>query len=266
MDTTFVKGLQVIEALSTHPNLTGVTELAKHLGLTKSNAHRLLQTLVACGYVRNLEQSGKYELTLKLWELGAAVVGRLDLKTVAVEYMERLCELSGETVHLSVLEGTEVIYLDKVDSPHPVRAYSRVGGRAPAYCVATGKALLSHASASLIDQISLELKPFTPYTITTPNELRNELEKQRQLGYAVNRGEWRDGVCGIAAPIWNAGGHVCAAIGVSGPSDRFKPRNLKLLAPTVVSVAQQISARLGYRPQRETAAVAVPAELAASTV
>ncbi|WP_353094043.1 helix-turn-helix domain-containing protein, partial [Methylibium sp.] len=74
MDTTFVKGLQVIEALATHPTLTGVTELAKHLGLTKSNAHRLLQTLVACGYVRNLEQSGKYELTLKLWELGAAVV------------------------------------------------------------------------------------------------------------------------------------------------------------------------------------------------
>jgi len=111
----------VIEALATHPNLTGVTELSKHLGLTKSNAHRLLQTLVACGYVRNLEQSGKYELTLKLWELGAAVVDRLDLKTVAVEYMERLCQLSGETVHLSVLEGTEVIYLDKVDSPHPVR-------------------------------------------------------------------------------------------------------------------------------------------------
>ena len=71
-------------------------------------------------------------------------------------------------------------------------------------------------------------------------------------------------MCGIAAPIWNAGGHVCAAIGVSGPSDRFKPRNLKLLAPTVVSVAQQISARLGYRPQREVAAPAVAAELSAS--
>jgi DNA-binding IclR family transcriptional regulator len=254
MDATFAKGLQALEALAMNPNLSGVTDLARHLGLTKSNAHRLLQTLVGCGYVRNLDQSGKYELTLKLWELGAAVVGRLDLKTVATQYMEHLCQLSGETVHLSVLDGMEVIYLDKVDSPHPVRSYSRVGGRAPAYCVATGKALLAHAPPALIDAIALDLKPFTPYTITTPSELKAELEKLRQAGYGVNRGEWRDGVCGIAAPIWNAGGHVCAAIGLSGPADRFKPRSLRQLAPGVVAVAQQISSRLGYRPSREPGA------------
>lgn len=262
MDTTFVKGLRVVETLAKHPHLSGVTELARHLGLTKSNTHRLLQTLVASGYVRNLEQGGRYELTLKLWELGAAIVDRLDLKTVATEYMERLCQVSGETVHLSVLEGSEVIYIAKIDSPHPVRAYSRVGGRAPAYCVATGKALLAYAPATLIDQISLELKPFTALTITTPNELRTDLEKMRQAGYAVNRGEWRDSVCGVAAPIWDATGQVCAAIGLSGPADRFKPRSLKQLAPTVVSVAQQISSRLGYRPT--ASAVAPSAELVGS--
>lgn len=245
-----------------HPHLSGVTDLARHLGLTKSNTHRLLQTLVASGYVRNLEQSGKYELTLKLWELGAAIVDRLDLRTVAIEYMERLCQVSSETVHLSVLEGSEVIYLAKVDSPHPVRAYSRVGGRAPAYCVATGKVLLAYAPATLIDQISLELKPFTALTITTPNELRTDLEKVRRTGYAVNRGEWRDSVCGVAAPIWNAAGQVCAAIGLSGPVDRFKARSLKQLSPTVVSVAQQISSRLGFRPT--ASAVAQNAELVGS--
>ena len=247
MEISVVKGLSVLETLALHPHLSGVTDLARHLGLTKSNTHRLLQTLVASGYVRNLEQSGRYELTLKLWELGAAVVDRLDLKTVATEYMERLCLVSGETVHLSVLEGSEVIYLAKVDSPHPVRAYSRVGGRAPAYCVATGKALLAYAPAMLVDQISLELKPFTALTITMPSELRTDLEKVRQTGYAVNRGEWRDSVSGVAAPIWNATGQVCAAIGLSGPTDRFKARSVKQLAPTVVSVAQQISSRLGFR-------------------
>ena len=130
MDTTFVKGLQVMEALARNPQLCGVSDLARHLGMTKSNVHRLLQTLVACGYVRNMEQSGKYELTLKVWELGAAVLGRLDVKSIASEYMEQLGQLSGETVHLSVLDGVEVVYIDKVDSPHPVRAYSHVGGRA----------------------------------------------------------------------------------------------------------------------------------------
>lgn len=263
MDATLAKGLLALEALAANPNLAGVTDLARHLGLTKSNAHRLLQTLVGCGYVRNLDQSGKYELTLKLWELGASVVGRLDLKTVSAEYMERLCRLSGETVHLSVLDGMEVVYLDKVESSHPVRSYSRVGGRAPAYCVATGKALLGYAPPALIDAVSLDLKPFTPYTITMPNELKSELEKLRQTGYAVNRGEWLDGVCGIAAPIRDAGGHVCAAIGLSGPADRFKPRSLRQMAPRVVSVAQQISARLGYRAPRE--ADVVNAELAAQS-
>lgn len=247
MDTTFVKGLQVLETLARHPRLCGVTELARHLGLTKSNTHRLLQTLVSCGYARNVAQGGRYELTLKVWELGAAVVDRLDLKTVAMEYMEGLCQVSGETVHLSVLEGSEVIYIAKIDSPHPVRAYSRVGGRAPAHCVATGKALLAHAPGSLIDEIALELKPFTSLTITTANRLRADLGKIRRAGYAANRGEWREGVCGVAAPIWNASGEVCAAIGLSGPADRFRPRSVRRLAPAVVSVAQQISGRLGYR-------------------
>lgn len=253
MDTTFMKGLQVLEAMAASPSRCGVTDLAKQLGLTKSNAHRLLQTLVGCGYARNLEQSGRYELTLKLWELGAAVVARLDVKVIANEYMERLCQLSGETVHLSVLEGADVIYLDKVDSPHPVRAYSRVGGRAPAYCVATGKALLAYASSAVRDQVALELKPFTAYTLSTPNELLAELAKVRELGYAVNRGEWRDSVWGVAAPVWDASGQVCAAIGISGPADRFKPRSLKQMIPMVVNVAQQVSARLGYRPSAKSA-------------
>jgi IclR family KDG regulon transcriptional repressor len=248
VDTTFVKGLQVVETLSKHPQLSGVSDLARHLGLTKSNTHRLLQTLVACGYARNLDQSGRYELTLKVWEIGAAVLDRLDLRTVAAEYMEALCQVSGETVHLSVLEGAEVIYIAKIDSPHPVRAYSRVGGRAPAHCVATGKALLAHAPDLLIDEIARELRPFTRLTITTPSKLRAELGSIRRAGYAANRGEWREGVCGVAAPIWNASGKVIAAIGLSGPADRFKPRSLKRFAPSVVSVAQQISSSLGYRP------------------
>jgi len=259
MDTTFVKGLQVMEALARNPQLCGVSDLARHLGMTKSNVHRLLQTLVACGYVRNMEQSGKYELTLKVWELGAAVLGRLDVKAIASEYMEQLGQLSGETVHLSVLDGVEVVYIDKVDSPHPVRAYSHVGGRAPAYCVATGKALLAHAPAGLVDRVALDLKSFTSFTIVTPHELKVELERVRQQGYAINRGEWRDGVCGLAAPIRNASGHAIAAIGVSGPADRFRPRSLKQLAPTVISVAQQISGRLGGRPAREPAAAEVAA-------
>ena len=246
METTLVKGLSLLEALANAPGGCGVTDLGRQLQITKSNAHRLLQTLVSCGYARNLEQSGRYELSLKLWQLGSMVIGRLDLKTIGAEYIGGLSQVTGETVHLSILEGTEVVYIDKVDSPHPIRAYSQVGGRAPAYCVATGKALLAHAPVPVIDAISLQLEPITAKTITSPRGLRAEMESIRANGYAVNQGEWREGVCGVAAPICDASGRVCAAIGISGPSDRFKPRRIKQLAPTVVKVAQQISARLGH--------------------
>lgn len=264
METTLVKGLSLLEVLANSPSFSGVTELAKQLNITKSNAHRLLQTLVACGYARNLGQSGRYELSMKLWQLGSMVINRLDLKTIGAEYVGSLSQVTGETVHLSILEGTEVVYIDKVDSPQPVRAYSHVGGRAPAHCVATGKALLAYASAQLIEEISLQLAPITPKTFTSPRGLIAEMESIRTNGYAVNKGEWREGVCGVAAPIWDASGRVCAAIGISGPADRFKSRRIKQLAPTVIDVARQISARLGYVPQANGAANHPPAVLPAA--
>lgn len=247
---TLVKGLQVIAALATRSELSGVTELAQHVGLTKSNVHRLLQTLVSCGFVRNVEDSGKYELTLKIWELGTAVADRLDLATCATDGMAHLSQLSRETVHLSMLDEEDVIYLDKIDSPQPIRAYSRVGGRAPVYCVATGKALLAHASERLIALVSQHLKGFTPNTIVKAGELKRELETVRRMGYAVNRGEWREGVYGVAAPIRDSKGVVCAAIGVSGPADRFRPRSVKSFGEAVTEVAHEISAKLGYRTGR----------------
>lgn len=251
MDSTFLKGLSVLEALAKSAEPCGVSDISRQLGLTKSNVHRSLQTLVAGGYVRNRGGAGRYELTLKLWELGVRVIGKLDVKKIAMEYMAHLAQVSGETVHLSILENEEVVYLEKVDSPQPVRAYSEVGGRAPAYCVATGKAMLAYAPAELIDAIALRLSPFTKHTIDSPAELKAELERVRNTGYAINKGEWREGVWGIAAPIRDAHDVVFAAIGISGPADRFKPSTVKRLAPLVAGVAKQISARLGATSGRQ---------------
>src|SRR5262245_44130436 len=125
MNTTFVNGLSLLEAMARHGEPCGVSELARLLQLTKSNVHRLLQTLSERGYVRNLGASGRYEVTLKLWELGVEVLDKLDVKTIALAHMEHLAQLSGETVHLSILDHGEVVYIDKVDSPKPVRAYSK---------------------------------------------------------------------------------------------------------------------------------------------
>jgi IclR family transcriptional regulator, KDG regulon repressor len=246
LGTTLLKGLAVLEALAMSDEPRGITNLAHELGLAKSDVHRLLQTLAHRGYTRKDPDSGRYECTLKVWELGALVAERLDVRRVARPYVEDLARRTTETVHLSVLDGTEVLYVDKIDSPQPVRAYSRVGGRAPAYCVATGKALLAHVPDAVLDRIVTRLKRYSARTITDADGLRKELRKVRDVGYAINRGEYRETVCGLAAPIFNLSGEAIAAIGISGPIERLSATRLRDLAPAVVTAARAISRALGF--------------------
>jgi len=147
-------------------------------------------------------------------------------------------------VHLSVLDGDEVVYVHKIDSPEPVRAYSEIGGRAPAWCVATGKAILAWQPESHLHALAQRLQRYTPRTITDPAEFQREMERVRTNGYAVNRGEWRETVWGIAAPVRNGDGGVVAGIGISGPSTRMKPGLIKDLAAEVVRAAAAVGQRL----------------------
>ena len=137
MDKTFVKGLTLLELLAKSTKERGVSELAREMGLTKSNVHRLLTTLQAQGYVRQLPHNSAYELTSKLWELGGLVRSRLDVGKVSHGPMAALENATGESVHLSIMDGYDVVYVDKLDGTHPIKAYTTIGGRAPVWCVAT---------------------------------------------------------------------------------------------------------------------------------
>lgn len=248
MDKTLLKGLEVLEALAMSEKPRGVSELAREMGLTRSNVHRTLRTLCAAGYARQ-DGAGDYECTLKLFQLAGSVLARVDVKRAAEPFMHSLAAKTLETVHLSVLEDTDVIYLHKIDSPQPVRAYSTIAGRAPAYCVATGKALLAFQDEGYLERFDGKLRAFTPRTLAQPAALRQELAQVRQQGYAVNRGEWRESVCGLAAPIFDASRRPLAALGISGPTERLKPAQLKAFTPDVVQAARSISEALGYLPQ-----------------
>lgn len=245
LDQAFLKGLAVLEAMARLEGSAGVTELANMLGLGKSNVHRLLQTLIHAGYVRQLEDS-RYVLTVKLWELGAQVHKRLDLRTEALPFMEQLAAQTQETVHLSVRDGVEVLYIEKIDSPLPVRAYTAVGGRAPAANVATGKVMLAWADAATVKQAASSLHAFTPLSMTSAHELDQALQAIRRHGYAINRGEWREEVVGLAAPIRDVHGSVVGALGISGPASRLPQTGLREHAAAVMQRADSISSRLGW--------------------
>jgi IclR family KDG regulon transcriptional repressor len=247
MNNTLAKGLAVIELVSHSEQGLSLTEIARALQLAKSNVHRLLQTLVEARYLVRDERSGRYSASIKLWELGSAALSKLDLRTHAEQVMEELLETTRETVHLSVLDGDEVVYVHKLDSPNPVRAYTQIGGRARAHCVATGKAMLAFQSSAALERIARHLEARTPATITDPKKFLASMAQVRLQGYAINRGEWNENVYGIASPIVDRSGQAIAGLGLSGPKERFKAARLKEFAPLVVEAAARVSAQLGGR-------------------
>ncbi|MBN8942442.1 MAG: IclR family transcriptional regulator [Rhizobiales bacterium] len=250
MDKAFTKGLKLLETLARSEKPRGITDLATELNFTKSNVHRVLSTLQAAGYVQQIPSNSTYELTTKLWELGNEVMRRMDLLQVARPAMTKLAAITGETVHLSVLRGTDVIYLDKIESEHHIRAHTSVGMRAPAFTMATGKAMLAHMPDSYLELFVPHLKSYTSTTRTTIEELRADVELARRQGYAlVSHGEWREGIAACAAAILGRSGEVVGAIGMSGPDTRVKRKQLQQFSGDVVEAAHTISTVLGYSPR-----------------
>ena len=248
MDKTLLKGLAVLEAVAGHEGAPRtIDELAGQLKLTRSNVHRTLQTLAHAGYLVKDESTGCYRSTLRLFELGAKQLSGIDVRRSAGPFMRALAEESGETVHLSVLEGMDVIYIDKIDSAQPVRSYTVIGGRAPAYAVATGKAMLAYQPEGYIERHGAHLVRHTAATITSLPVLKEELAKTARLGYAVNRGEWRESVGGLAVAIFNGLDQVVAALGISGPLERLGNARMNELAPAVIRTGAELSRALGYR-------------------
>ena len=171
----------------------------------------------------------------------------LDLRSIALPYLVTLADATSEAINLAIFDQDEVLYLHRIDSPMPVRAYAPLGNRAPAYCTSTGRAMLAYGSDEVIKRVSARIKRHTDRTIASSRELMSELRKVRQAGYAINRGEWRDSVHGVAAPIWDRNGLVTAAVGLTGPAERMSSRRLGQLAKAAVKTAAAISAALGYR-------------------
>lgn len=252
MDSTLAKGLAVLEWLAQQPRPARVSDVAKAFGVVRSNAHRTLQTLVACGWAQQDPQTTAYRASLKLFELGAMVEAASDLRELLRPHLAELAKTTGETIHLAVLDGADIVYIDKFDSPLPVAAYSRIGGRASAACVASGKALLAalNEDESTLRARLGDLSAHTEHSMTDYADLLKDLAQTRDRGTAENRQEWRIGVCGLGAPVFNARQEPVAALGISVPAIRFERRRALALSRTLLAQAQEASRTLGFRGTR----------------
>jgi len=242
-DKTAAKTFALLERLAARDQPLRVSEIAREMGIAKSNAHRILSTLVELGYGQRTGQ-GTYRPTLRLWEIGVQILNRMDVRRLARPVLEAIASQTDETVHLAILDGCEIVYIDKIESSHPVREFTRIGFRAPAHCTATGKVMLAFAEKPP-DLRSLPV--FTKNTIKDERSLKTELSRIRKQGYAFNVGEYGAYVNGVAAPIADHRAEVVASVVISGPAERLKPATLNALVPVILKAGQTISSELGFR-------------------
>jgi len=246
MEQTVQKAMNLLEALVRSSQPRRLTELSRELGLTKPNVYRLLSTLSILGYVKKDSATSLYSPTLKLWEMGSMLVRDVDLQSVAGPRLRKLCEETRESVQLAVWDAGYIVYVDKVDSPQPLKAITSIGSRVPASVVSTGKAMLAWMSSEALDHAMEHVKRYTPLTMTRRKDIERDLDETRDRGYAVNRGEFRVGVCGIAAPVRDRSGAVVASISVWGPEKNILGTRRDELAHLTVAAARDISREMGH--------------------
>ncbi len=225
----------------------GVTSLSRRLGVAKSTVYRLASTLVSEGLLEQNPETEKYRLGMSLFALGALVRQRMNVATDARPFLFHLREATGETVHLAILEGPDIVFVLNLESNHAIRMRADLGARKPAFCTAEGRAMLAFQPQDVVnDVLGRRLVPRTPKTIIDAGQIRAALEEVRALGFATEDEQSELGMRSVAAPIRNANGRVVAAIGLAGPIQRLSDEALASFAPLVADAARTISARLGY--------------------
>ena len=246
MEQTVQKAMNLLEALVRSGQPRRLTELARQLELTKPNVYRLLSTLTILGYVKKDPQTSLYSPTLKMWELGSMLVRDVDLVAVAGVRLRKLSEETHESVQLAVFDSGFAVYVDKVDSPQPFKAITNIGTRVPATVTSTGKAMLAWMPSEALDMAFQHVKRFTPNTLMRRKDIERDLEETRLRGYAVNRGEYRLGVAGVAVPIRDRTGGVVASVSVWGTEASILGPRRDDFALMATAAARDISRELGY--------------------
>jgi IclR family KDG regulon transcriptional repressor len=221
-------------------------ELARAVGLHKTTAFRILATLEGLGFVEHDAATGSYRLGIKAVEVGSRILHGLPLVRLAHQQMEALAHAVHEAVNLAMPDGTEMVYVDKVDTESMLRMQAAIGRRAPIYCTAVGKAVLAWRPDLWQRLEGSALRPLTPRTLVTREALMRDLELTRRRGYALDDEEQELGARCVAAPIFNEQGLAIAAVSISGPSARLTLEQTERVAPLVKEAARAISARLGY--------------------
>jgi IclR family acetate operon transcriptional repressor len=237
------RAFAVLELLALAQEPIRLSAVALRLGMQKSTVHRILTTLSGLGYVQQESQTGCYKATLRLWELGSGLIAHHPVKRAAAVFLQQLHQSTHETVSLTILSGADVLYLDKIVSPRPIRFTSRVGSRAPAPLTAGGKAMLAYEpeARAIIRRARERIEEKRS---VSPEALMRELADVRLKGYATS--SFRPGVISFAAPIMARDGRAAAALSVSAPESRLTKSKRAEIIAQLLGACAEIAERVGH--------------------
>jgi IclR family KDG regulon transcriptional repressor len=240
--------LDVLEQFSGNLDEVGVTELSKRLKLHKNNVFRLLATLEARGYIEQNKSTENYRLGLKCLQLGQSFIHQMGLLVQARASLEHLARSAGESAFVAVKKGAGIVPLDFVEPSRAVRVVSFLGVVLPAHCTAAGKIYLAfEPEAEAIEALPLPLHSYTNKTITEPKIVSEQIKEIRELGYAVEHGEFMDEVSSVAVPVRDYTRNLVGVLSVTGPSHRLSSDRTKTeITPLILESGSELSRRLGY--------------------
>jgi DNA-binding IclR family transcriptional regulator len=242
-----LKAIAILDSFSTRDQKLSVADLADKAGLPRATAHRLVATLREARLLERERERDHYRLGMKLFEYGTTVLANMDVQREAKPFVESLSKLTRLNVHLCVFDGTRATIINRSEIDRRTPNLTVTMTAAPVHCTSGGKSILAFQPADVVSRIvDIGLERFTKNTITEPNKLLEELERIRQLGYAVDREEHGEGIKCVGAPIRGLSGRVSAGISVSGPAARFDESSIAEFAVLVKHHAAAISAALGF--------------------
>ncbi len=227
-----------------------LTDISRETSFSSSSVFRILATLSSHNFIQKNDTTGEYELGLSCLEMASAFIKSVDIRQQALPELEKIRDLTSETVHLCILDQMEIVYLEKLHGLHAIGLMSsQIGRRAPAYCTGVGKAMLAYQDQDNVRAYFKErgLREFTENTITDVDMLMDHLAQIRGQGYSIDDGEHENGVYCVAVPIFDFSGSVVAAISISGPSERLAPiGQSQTLIDWIQETGAEISKKMGH--------------------
>ena len=220
------------------PELT-MTQISEMVEINKSTVHRLLATLEGKRFVERDAITGLYKPGIRLLQMAFLTLEHNDLRRLAAPFLHNLCDQFRENVNLSVLDDTDVIYLEVIESPQRVKLAAEPGQRLPAFCTASGKAIIAFLPEDKVrDILARGMPKYTQNTLISEEVFWENMRHTREQGYAISEQEFEDGINAIAAPICN---HPIASVSIAGPAYRLTRERMIEIGPQLLTAVKKIA-------------------------